>query len=65
MISACKVNVFFNMMVKNLSLFSNIMQKIMLFVDFFLFFIEKQTAFWHLPLSSAPLPLPSCPVPQL
>lgn len=41
MISACKVNVFFNMMVKNLNLFSNIMQKIMLFVDFFLFFIEN------------------------
>ena len=41
MISVCKVNVFFNMMVKNLSLFSNIMQKIMLFVDFFLFFIEN------------------------
>lgn len=41
MISACKVNVFFNMMVKNLSLFSNIMQKNMLFVDFFLFFIEN------------------------
>ena len=41
MISVCKVSVFFNMMVKNLSLFSNIMQKIMLFVDFFLFFIEN------------------------
>ena len=41
MISACKVNVFFNMMVKNLCLFSNKMQKNMLFVDFFLFFIEN------------------------
>lgn len=41
MISVCKVSVFFNMMVKKLNLFSNIMQKIMLFVDFSLFFIEN------------------------